>query len=625
MAKKHIPTPLRATTRSVTAGVLGLALLVAGCGKAPQDNRYVFSQVQRTSTSRVWMPPAGGQTIQPPVLMNDVYSLWAPLSQQERRQAQISPRVTRFQSSVTAIAWLPPTEVDIMQDYLFRLVEHRRDVTNKALQRAMAHLPVVLEGLRALNLPPELACLPLVESAFEPGAVSSAGAAGIWQLMPGTARRFGLTVTKETDERFDVARATVAATAYLAYLYQMFGDWPLALAAYNYGEGNMQRAVDYTGERTLEGMMHWMAQDPNRPRVLPEETRRFVPSFAAAVVLMTQTDNLGIAAAPLVRLPSHRALPPMPPRAKAQGAGLPQAENNQQAFAPGTYRGPAVHHAAPNTPQASALPPATQAAPPMQTKGMQAPPPVLPKPVQAAPAMQLPAPSTTTTKGHPPVFTMPPTPPAPGTPGGVRFSAGVPAAMPLGSIAATPPATPVAVQRGVPQAAPAVPPLMRQPLPPTAAGSTPVQPKPQPGPLHTRQTFTEPAPDEKGAAQKRLEEKYVFQPNTSQTKARKGGPMPTKPLRMQMQQKPVPKAAAVPTAPVSASLPKPAPVLQPRPVAGPVPKALPASANSGPRPYTSPFPALQTGAKKTPPKPTGVMKKAVPQETTEPAQSKRVQ
>jgi membrane-bound lytic murein transglycosylase D len=234
--------------------------------------------------------------------MADAITLWAPLSGGERRQAQSSPRLARYRTSPTSINWLPGSEAETMQDYLYRLTVGKRGVTNKALQRAADFLPVVTEGVRAQNLPPELACLPLVESAFEPNAVSPAGAAGLWQLMPDTARRYGLEVSAERDERFDVPRATMAATSYLAYLYQYFGDWPLALAAYNCGEGTMQRAVEFTGQHTLESILHWMAEDSNRPRVLAEETQRFVPSFAAAVIAMSESDKFGFSPRPLVPL-----------------------------------------------------------------------------------------------------------------------------------------------------------------------------------------------------------------------------------------------------------------------------------------------------------------------------------
>ena len=143
------------------------------------------------------------------------------------------------------------------------------------------------------GLPAELACLPLVESAFEPRCVSSAGAAGLWQLMPQTARRFGLTVSKEKDERFDVEKSTAAAARYLAYLHGLFRDWPLALAAYNCGEGAMQKAVRRYGD-SLEEITRKCRNDDPAAQALREETLRFVPQFAAAVLVLGKSPELGL-------------------------------------------------------------------------------------------------------------------------------------------------------------------------------------------------------------------------------------------------------------------------------------------------------------------------------------------
>lgn len=629
-------------------GTLCFAVFTSGCSsRSEEEQRHVFSPVHKTSTSRVWMPPAGGQTIRPPVLMGDVYSLWSPLSPQERQQAHVSPKVARFQSSYTSIAWLPSTEVASMQDYLFRLVESRRAVTHKALQRANAHLPVIMEGIRAQNLPMELAALPLVESAFEPGAVSSAGAVGIWQLMPATARRFGLTVTNELDERFDVDRATVAATAYLAYLYQLFGDWPLALAAYNYGEGNMQRAVDYTGEHTLEGMMRWMAQDASRPRVLPEETRRFVPSFAAAVVLLTQTDTLGITASPMVRLP-HQQTPPLLPKQR----GMPVGKQQERVAAEDTALIPGTNAAATAAP-ANAL-----AGTPRQTAHPVPPPaPSTYKkdiPVQAVqlPPAYVPPSSGTAAPAIAPTPGKTPLPPVPGVAPG--FNPVIPPVPPKGFPAVPPTAagnaapTSAVVAGMAPRNAPLEPGQKGSPAPSTPQASSnstnqkvqmparasnatiaPTNPPTGTQPVHIKRTYEDATPAATGAAQRRLDEKYIFQPNQTQTTAGQGGPMPTKPLRMETQQKPVPPAT---TAPASAVPARPAPALQPKPAPppavspAPVVKTLlpPASSGSTPKLYTSPFPQVEQGARKETPKPTGKEKNRMG-DNREPAQSKRVQ
>jgi hypothetical protein len=135
----------------------------------------------------------------------------------------------------------------------------------------------------------ELACLPLVESAFEIRAVSGAGSAGLWQLAPATARRFGLTVNHEIDERFDPVKSTTAAAGYLKFLYGRFGSWPLALAAYNSGEGTLDKALHITGSSTwqeLSGKCRWLTEPPLKPETL-EYVSRFV---AANLAIALNTD-----------------------------------------------------------------------------------------------------------------------------------------------------------------------------------------------------------------------------------------------------------------------------------------------------------------------------------------------
>ncbi|MBS1806643.1 MAG: efflux RND transporter permease subunit [Acidobacteria bacterium] len=128
--------------------------------------------------------------------------------------------------------------------------------------------------LREENVPPELLAVALVESGFNPQALSPKGARGIWQLMPDTARRYGLTVAEIEDHRTHPEHSTRAAARYLRDLYQQFGDWKLALAAYNWGEGNLQRVINRTGLRDFDELA--------RRGLLPLETRNYVPAVLTA-------------------------------------------------------------------------------------------------------------------------------------------------------------------------------------------------------------------------------------------------------------------------------------------------------------------------------------------------------
>ncbi len=145
-------------------------------------------------------------------------------------------------------------------------------------------LPMVETILREHGLPPGLADIAAVESGFNPAALSPKGARGLWQLMPETARRYGLVVDAGRDERLDALKSTLAAVQYLKKLYAQFGDWPLALAAYNVGEDRVERARDRTGVRDF-----WTL---SRHAALPEETRRYVPAVLSRISGSGRFSNL---------------------------------------------------------------------------------------------------------------------------------------------------------------------------------------------------------------------------------------------------------------------------------------------------------------------------------------------
>ena len=145
----------------------------------------------------------------------------------------------------------------------------------------MPAYPFIERILLAHELPPQLAAVVMVESAGDPNALSTKGACGLWQLMPDTARRYGLRVDDRLDERSDPVKAIYAAARYLRDVYPIFHEWPLALAACNAGEDRIQRLIQRTG-------IQQFAQMVSR-RLLPAETIHYVP---AVLNLMQQTPSI---------------------------------------------------------------------------------------------------------------------------------------------------------------------------------------------------------------------------------------------------------------------------------------------------------------------------------------------
>ena len=153
----------------------------------------------------------------------------------------------------------------------------RRNHLGEMLGRKDFYFPMFEEALDRYDMPLELKYLPIVESALNPVARSRVGATGLWQFMYATGKSMGLRVDSYIDERKDPERSTDAACRYLSKLYGMYGDWHLALAAYNAGPGNVNKAIRRSGgKHTYWEVRPW----------LPSETRGYVPAFMAVAYLM---------------------------------------------------------------------------------------------------------------------------------------------------------------------------------------------------------------------------------------------------------------------------------------------------------------------------------------------------
>ena len=180
-------------------------------------------------------------------------------------------------------------------DHVLRFLEqfqtgYRRAVVERWLTRSGRFLPMALDVFRQKGLPEELVFTAMIESGFDPVAVSHAGAKGLWQFMAPTARQYGLRVDRWLDERLDPEKATVAAANYLSDLYKIFGSWDLVQAAYNAGEMKVLRAIQGTGTRDFWSL--------TGTRFLRDETKNFVPAIHAVTIIGQEPEQYGFTVRP---------------------------------------------------------------------------------------------------------------------------------------------------------------------------------------------------------------------------------------------------------------------------------------------------------------------------------------
>lgn len=168
--------------------------------------------------------------------------------------------------------------------------------------RASLYMFHVVQELEKRNMPTELALLPIIESAFNPQALSTASAAGLWQFVPGTGKDYDLKQNMFKDERRGVLASTDAALTYLQRLYTMFGDWQLALAAYNWGEGNVQKAIKKNQALGKPTDFESLAD------LMPAETRNYVPKLQAVKNIVANPGQYNVALPPIDNQPYFTAV-----------------------------------------------------------------------------------------------------------------------------------------------------------------------------------------------------------------------------------------------------------------------------------------------------------------------------
>lgn len=214
------------------------------------------------------------------------------------KEADRQPDVATSDEEIISRLRSIPTVIElpfnsIVRNYIDMYTGRKRSLVESMLGMSLYYMPIFEEALEREGLPIELKYLPVIESALNPDAVSRVGATGLWQIMLPTARGLGLEVNTLVDERRDPVASSAAATKYLRQLYDIYKDWSLAIAAYNCGPGNVNKALRRAGADTDSTRHDFWAIYP----FLPQETRGYVPCFIAATYVMNHYNKHNISPA----------------------------------------------------------------------------------------------------------------------------------------------------------------------------------------------------------------------------------------------------------------------------------------------------------------------------------------
>ncbi len=280
--------------KSLLAGMIFLGLNTAFIKGQDTLNQPLFDSIQEQFSMEGEMELRTGANLDS--LANLWYVNQSLESAVDVYNAEADTLVPDFPDSVylARLAEIPSvvdlTYNRIVRNYIQLYTIKRREQVRNMLGLSEYYFPIFEEIFDLYGVPYEIKYLSVIESALNPRAVSRAGAVGAWQFMYGTGKNYGLTINSLVDERKDPVAATRAAARFLVDLYGMYGDWTLALAAYNCGPGNVNKAIRRSGGRRSFWEIYYY---------LPRETRGYVPAFIAATYTMNYYKDHLISSAPL--------------------------------------------------------------------------------------------------------------------------------------------------------------------------------------------------------------------------------------------------------------------------------------------------------------------------------------
>lgn len=245
------------------------------------DGRYqLLDDRYAASIDSIWLTELANNQ-----LFEDVYSNVSNLSYDEVEYTELSTEVLK--ERLAALNQKTPFNVEYnpsLESVIKSYLKNRRKTMQRLINLSDYYFPMFEEQLDKYDLPFEIKYLSIVESALNPKAKSRVGATGLWQFMFQTGKMYGLNVNSYVDERSDPIASTDAAARYLAKLYKIFGDWDLALAAYNSGPGNVTKAIRRSG-----GYQNYWNIRP----FLPRETAGYVPAFLATMYIFEYAEEHG--------------------------------------------------------------------------------------------------------------------------------------------------------------------------------------------------------------------------------------------------------------------------------------------------------------------------------------------